>query len=114
MGTENTSTHPKANGPMVRFFLGRSIRGASLGDDREQFVPVGINGHANYNLQMGKEHTVPREVYEQLMNSASRTVTVDVDKAQRDPRAQESIRQPNHLKTMTLQDYEVHLIEKEK
>lgn len=116
MGQDAVSpTHPKPGGPMVEFYLGKSVRGvgsASHGD-RDQFLPVGINGY-NTLLKMGARNTVPKDVYDQLMNCRSRTVNVDLEKAERNPRPATQYRQPTQLKTETLMDYEVELIKEGK
>lgn len=110
MGKDAPSpTHPKPGGPMVEFYLGRGIRGVSSSAHGEQYLPVGINGY-NTMLKMGARNTVPKDVYLQLMNSQSRTVVVDVEKAARKPRPATQYRQPDALKTEMLMDYEVELI----
>ena len=115
MGEPGNPTHPQPSGPMVEFYLGKSIRGAALQTDAEQFLPVGINGY-QYSLKMGARNKVPKEVYEQLMNSRSRTVVVDVEKASRNPRTQNNYRTPSadQTRTETLSDYEVEFIKEDK
>ena len=113
MGKDAVSpTHPKPSGPMVELYLGRGIRGVTSQGTQEQFVPVGINGY-NYMLKMGARNTVPKEVYDQLMNSRSRTVVVDAEKAARNPRQPLGQHREDIMKTETLMDYEVELISKE-
>ena len=112
MGQEGESpTHPRPSGPPVTFYLGKSIRGAYNGSEAQQYVPVGINGYENFKLKMGAENTVPKEVYDQLMNSRSRVVVVDVEAAAKRPHTKD---EAAPYKTETLMDYEIHLIKEGK
>ena len=110
MGTEapKLPTHPKPSGKMVEFYLGRNVRGATVDGTGIPILKVGINGF-DYELKMGERNKAPREVYEQLMNSQSRTVVPDVEKAERAPKSALG----SYTKVETLCDYEVVLIDKE-
>jgi hypothetical protein len=114
MGQEgNIPSHPQPNGPPVTFYLGKGIRGASVVSDHDQFLPVGINGY-QYKLKMGARNTVPKEVYQVLMNSRSRSVVVDVEKASRHPRPFGTPPTQDQLRYEQLADYEIELIKEEK
>ena len=105
-------SHPKPDEKdVVTFYLGRGIRGVASTANPEQYVPVGINGY-DYRLKMGAKNTVPRSVYDQLMNSRSRTVVVDLEKANKAPRAWNGgggvSNSPKRYET--LMDYEIEFI----
>ena len=105
-------SHPKPNEKdTVTFYLGRGIRGVATQTDRQQYVPVGVNGY-NYTLKMGAKNTVPRDVYQQLMNSRSRSVVVDLEKAQKSPQpwAGGGFGSNSPKRYETLMDYEIELI----
>src|SRR2546427_491993 len=113
VGTSNQSpSHPKPDGPMVEIYLGRNVRGASVEGSGIPILKVGINGY-DYELKMGEKNKVPREVYEQLMNSRSRTVVPDVERAERAPRPASGLAGSGYTKEETLCDYEVALIKEE-
>ena len=104
--------HPKPSGPMVEFYLGRNVRGAQVDGSGVPILVVGINGY-DYELKMGEKNTAPREVYEQLMNSRSRTVVPDVERAERAPRPMAGRAGSGYVKEESLCDYEVALIKEE-
>ena len=107
MGTEgHKPTHPKPHGPQVEFYLGRNVRGATIVGTGTPILRVGINGY-KYELKMGEKNTAPREVYDLLLSSQSRTVVPDLERAERAPRQDG---QPGYTKHETLCDYEVALI----
>ena len=110
VGTNPTAapTHPRPSGPEVEIYLGRNVRGATVDGPGTPILKVGINGY-DYELKMGERNRVPREVYEQLMHSRSRTVVPDVERAERAPKPAGH----SYLKEETLCDYEVVLISKE-
>ena len=93
---------------MTKFYLGRNVRGATLDGEGTPILKVGINGF-DYELRMGETNEAPYEVYQQLMNSKSRTVVPDVAKAERAPKPLGQ----GYIKMETLCDYEVALIDKE-
>ena len=110
MGTNaGQPTHPKPNGKEVEFYLGRNVRGATLEGTGIPILRVGINGY-DYELRMGEKNKAPREVYEQLLNSRSRTVVPDLERAERAPRP---AGMPGYWKEETLCDYEVALIKED-
>ena len=106
MGTNaGNPTHPRPHGPEVEFYLGRNVRGATQEGTGTPILVVGINGY-NYELKMGEKNKAPREVYEQLMNSRSRTIVPDLERAERAPKSTLGI----YTKEESLCDYEVALI----
>ena len=117
MGTEASSPEfPRAGGPMVEFYLGKGIRGVTSNAQREQFVPVSINGYPPTMLKMGARNRVPKDLYDVLMNSRSRTVVLDVEKAARNPRPATAYGAPgrDQLKVEELMDYEIEFIKEDK
>ena len=113
MGTDGPKpTHPKPSGPEVEFYLGRNVRGAAVDGAGTPLLVVGINGY-NYELKMGETNRAPKEVYEQLMNSRSRTVVPDVERAERAPRPSAGRAGSGYTKEESLCDYEIALIKEE-
>ena len=90
-------------------YLGRTVRGAAMDGSGIPILKVGINGF-NYELKMGERQRVPYEVYQQLLNSASRTVVPDLERAERAPKP---LGASSYTKVESLCDYEVVLIDKE-
>ena len=103
--------HPKPDDKdMVTIYVGRGIRGVASQSERAQVLPVGINGY-EYKVPLGAKSTVPRAVYQQMMNSRSRTVVVDLEKANKAPREFSGSAYSNSpTKTETLMDYEIELL----
>ena len=94
---------------MTKFYLGRNVRGATLEGEGTPILKVGINGF-DYELRMGETNEAPYEVYQQLMNSQSRTQVPDLARAERAPKPFGQ----GSTKLETLCDYEVALIEEGK
>ena len=106
-------SHPKPDGPMVEFYLGRNVRGAQVDGTGIPILRVGINGY-EYDLKMGENNRVPKEVYLQLLNSRSRTVVPDVERAERAPRPMAGpTGGSGYTKEETLCDYEIAFIKEE-
>lgn len=114
MGTEvkigtvarNYPKPSEAKGDMVEIYLGRNVRGAQLEGQGTPILPVDINAYS-YELRMGEKNVVPRDVYQQILNSQSRTLVPDMEKAEKSPRP---FGQPGHVIEQSLCDYEVALI----
>ncbi len=99
--------YPRPHGAEVEFYLGRGVRGVQGTQDGE-ILPVNVNGH-DYQVQFGKKNKVPKEVYDVLMNSQSRTRVVDVREAEERPRHQSAFGRPP-VKEEYVRDYEIELI----
>ena len=104
---EKDRKHGKPNGPMVEFYLGRTIRGQQVGD-KPQVVPINVNGY-KYEAVMGQRNRLPKEVVEVLQNAKSQTRVVDVEEAERMPRKQGRFQDaPTRLEYAS--DYELDII----
>ena len=113
-GAYSNPTHPRPCGPMVAFYLARSIQGQAIPGNKDVVQTCKINGYP-YEIKFGAENTVPREVYEVFQNSLSRTVIPDLTKAMRNPRQMSNPMDGSGYKTTEqVQDYEMHLIKEEK
>ena len=98
-------SHPKPHGKPVEFYLGRNVRDATIEGTGTPVLRVGINGY-KYELRMGEKNTAPKEVYDLLLSSQSRTVVPDLERAERAPKPDGQ----GYTKAETLCDYEVALI----
>ena len=102
--------HGKPGGPMVEFYLGRTIRGQQIGD-KPQAIPINVNGH-KFEAILGQRNRLPKDVVAVLQNSQSQTRVVDVDQAERSPRMQGRFQDaPTRLEYA--HDYEIDIIKEE-
>lgn len=102
--------HPKPSGPMVEFYLGRTLRGQQIGN-KAQVVPINVNGY-KFEAVMGQRNRLPREVVQVLQNAKSQTQVVDVEAAERSPRMQGRFQDaPTRIEGMC--DYEIDIIKEE-
>ena len=102
-------THPKPNGPMVEFYLGRTIRGVTIPGTGVMKQTVRLNGYA-YEVTFGSRNKVPKEVYQVFLDSQSRSVVPDLEKAQKAPRPMQERGGSGYVKYETQCDYELELI----
>ena len=99
--------YPKPNGPEVEFYLGKTLRGQSLGE-KTQVIPINVNGH-EYEAVMGQRNRLPKEVVDVLLNAKSQTRVVDVRAAEERPRGQGAFGAPP-TRNEYVQDYEIDII----
>ncbi len=105
-------SHPKTHGPMVEFFLGRSVRGVQIPGDGVPEQVVRINGYP-YTVQFGKRNRVPEEVYQAFLDSRSRPIRSLDENAKLAPKTPENLGL-NYSATRGMEcDYEIELISKE-
>ena len=110
MGTDIPQpTHPKPSGPMVEFYLGRTIRGVNIPGEGQMTQTVRLNGYP-YEITFGARNKVPKEVYQVFLDSKSRTLVPDLEKAQRAPRPMQGSSGSGHVKWEYQGDYEIELI----
>ena len=113
MGTDAPKvSHPKPNGKMVTFYLGRSINGTPIPGKGDLVQTVRLNGH-EYEVTFGARNTVPEEVYQVFKDAQSRSRVPDMDKALRAPRPMQGGGGSGYVKWETDCDYELELISKE-
>ena len=114
MGTEQVvPSHPRPHGPMVKFYLGKSIRGVAIPGNGQMVQSMNINGYTE-KLTFVAVNELPREYYEVLMNSQSRSIVPDLEKAIKVPHNTGGIMGSGYLKEEVLCDYEVQLIKEDK
>jgi hypothetical protein len=94
---------------MVEFYLGRTIRGVNMPDNGQMKQTVRLNGYP-YEITFGARNKVPREVYQVFLDSQSRSIVPDMDKAQRAPRPMQGDHGSGYVKYETQCDYEIELI----
>ena len=113
MGTDAPKpTHPQPKGPMVTFYLGRTIRGVNIPGNGQMEQVVKLNGYS-YPIKFGARNTVPEDVYKVFLDSQSRSRVPDLEKAQRAPRPMQGLGGSGYVKYETECDYELELISKE-
>ena len=101
--------HLAPHGRMRKFQMARSIRGVQIMDDKPFSQPVGINGFT-VEINFGAINEQPDEILQALLNAKSKTIVVDVDRAERNPRdLKAGERAP--MRTETICDYEIFVIE---
>lgn len=100
-------TYPRPNGPEVEFYLGKTLRGQTLGD-KPQVIPINVNGH-EFQAVMGQRNRLPKEVVDVLLNAKSQTTVTDVRAAEDRPRHQSAFGAPP-TRNEYVQDYEIDII----
>ena len=110
MGDNPQPSHPKPSGKMVTFYLESSVNGVSIPGTGQMEQTVRLNGYP-YKITFGAKNTVPHEVYQVFLDSQSRSVVPDLEKAQKAPRPMQGDRGSGYVKYETQGDYKTVLIE---
>lgn len=98
----------------MEFYLGRSVRGTPIPGNGVPTQTVKLNGY-DYEVRFGKRNRVPREVYQLFVDSQSRSVVPDMERAERAPRANPNgLGGSGYIKYDTQCDYEIELIKEGK